>query len=100
MEELMKRMKKPSQISKMQSSLPMEGYLYCQEKCERTRCLDRCLIQAILDSLTGSVFIPTGALGVSWVKYYCKYHKEGRLLLMVPFEQKNTTKQVKTNVHL
>lgn len=33
MEELMKRMKNPSQICKMQSSIPMEGYLYCQEKC-------------------------------------------------------------------
>lgn len=39
-------------------------------------------------------FVPTGALGVSWVKYYCKYHKEGRLLVMVPCEQKPTTKQV------
>uniref|UniRef100_H3BXW5 Oligophrenin 1 n=1 Tax=Tetraodon nigroviridis TaxID=99883 RepID=H3BXW5_TETNG len=66
MEELMKRMKNPSQICKMQSSIPMEGYLYCQEKW---------------------------ALGVSWVKYYCRYHKEGRQLLMVPCEQKNTTKQ-------
>lgn len=39
--------------------------------------------------------MPTGALGVSWVKYYCRYHKEGRQLFMVPCEQKNTTKQVK-----
>lgn len=37
----------------------------------------------------------TGALGVSWVKYYCRYHKEGRQLFMVPCEQKTTTKQVK-----
>uniref|UniRef100_A0A8D0DBQ7 Oligophrenin 1 n=1 Tax=Sander lucioperca TaxID=283035 RepID=A0A8D0DBQ7_SANLU len=66
MEELMKRMKHPSQICKMHSFLPMEGYLYCQEKW---------------------------ALGVSWVKYYCKYHKEGRQLVMVPCEQKPTTKQ-------
>lgn len=36
MEELMKRMKNPSQICKMQSSIPMEGYLYCQEKCAWT----------------------------------------------------------------
>ncbi|KAL3042270.1 hypothetical protein OYC64_020253 [Pagothenia borchgrevinki] len=66
MEDLMKRMKHPSQIRKMHSSLPIEGYLYCQEKW---------------------------ALGVSWVKYYCKYYKEGRQLLMVPCEQKTTTKQ-------
>lgn len=39
--------------------------------------------------------MPTGALGVSWVKYYCRYHKEGRQLFMAPCEQKNTTKQVK-----
>uniref|UniRef100_A0A671X0V7 Oligophrenin 1 n=1 Tax=Sparus aurata TaxID=8175 RepID=A0A671X0V7_SPAAU len=67
MEELMKRMKHPSQIGKMHSFLPMEGYLYCQEKW---------------------------ALGVSWVKYYVKYHKEGRRLVMVPCEQKTTTKQL------
>uniref|UniRef100_A0A8D3CA90 Rho-GAP domain-containing protein n=1 Tax=Scophthalmus maximus TaxID=52904 RepID=A0A8D3CA90_SCOMX len=57
MEELMKRMKQPSQISKMHNLLPMEGYLYCQEKW---------------------------ALGMTWVKYYCKYHKEGRLMVMGP----------------
>ncbi|XP_049897003.1 oligophrenin-1-like [Epinephelus moara] len=73
MEELMKRMKHPSQISKMHSLLPMEGYLYCQEKW---------------------------ALGVSWVKYYCKYHKEGRQLVMVPCEQKPTTKQGTTQLTL
>lgn len=58
-----------------------------------------------LDAWTGSlkcntplwwaVSMATGALGVSWVKYYCRYHKEGRQLFMVPCEQKNTTKQVK-----
>uniref|UniRef100_A0A8C4NWJ8 Oligophrenin 1 n=1 Tax=Dicentrarchus labrax TaxID=13489 RepID=A0A8C4NWJ8_DICLA len=73
MEELMKRMKHPSQICKMHSFLPMEGYLYCQEKW---------------------------ALGVSWVKYYCKYNKEGRLLIMVPCEQKTTTKQGPTQLML
>lgn len=73
MEELMKRMKQPSQICKMHSSLPMEGYLYCQEKW---------------------------ALGVSWVKYYCRYRKEGRLLVMVPCEQKQTTKQGPTQLTL
>lgn len=41
MEELMRRMKNPSQICEMQSSIPMEGYLYCQEKCECSGCLDR-----------------------------------------------------------
>ncbi|TMS14341.1 Oligophrenin-1 [Larimichthys crocea] len=73
MVELMKRMKHPSQIYKMHSFLPMEGYLYCQEKW---------------------------ALGVSWVKYYCRYHKEGRLLVMVPCEQKTTTKQGPTQLTL
>ncbi|XP_068456882.1 oligophrenin-1 isoform X2 [Clinocottus analis] len=66
MEELMKRMKHPSHICKMHSFLPMQGYLYCQEKW---------------------------ALGVSWVKYYCTYHTKGRQLVMVPCEQKPTTKQ-------
>uniref|UniRef100_A0A3P8P114 Oligophrenin 1 n=1 Tax=Astatotilapia calliptera TaxID=8154 RepID=A0A3P8P114_ASTCA len=65
LEELMKRMKRPSQIYKMHN-FPMRGYLYCQEK---------------------------RALGMTWVKYYCKYQKEGRVLVMVPCEQKTTTKQ-------
>ncbi|KAM9728141.1 oligophrenin-1 isoform 1-T1 [Menidia menidia] len=73
LEELMKRMKRPSQISKMHSSMPMEGYLNCQEKW---------------------------ALGVSWVKYYCRYHKEGSRLIMVPCEQKPATKQGPTQLTL
>ncbi|XP_028277656.1 oligophrenin-1 isoform X2 [Parambassis ranga] len=73
LEELMKRMKHPSQIHKMHKFLPMEGFLYCQEKW---------------------------ALGVSWVKYYCTYRKEGRQLVMVPCEQKTTTKQGPTQLTL
>lgn len=73
MEELMKRMKHPSQICKIHSSPPMEGYLYCQEKW---------------------------ALGMTWVKYYCKYHKKGRQLFMVPCEQRPTTKQGPTQLTL
>ncbi|XP_034034637.1 oligophrenin-1-like [Thalassophryne amazonica] len=73
MEELMKRMTHPLQISKMRSLLPMEGYLYCQEKW---------------------------ALGMTWVKYYCKYDKEDHILVMIPCEQKPTTKQGPTQVTL
>ncbi|XP_061608185.1 oligophrenin-1-like isoform X2 [Phyllopteryx taeniolatus] len=73
MEDLMKRMKRSSQICKRPSWLPMAGYLYCQEKW---------------------------ALGVTWVKYYCKYRTEGRLLLMVPCEQKPTAKQGPTQLTL
>uniref|UniRef100_A0AAY5L190 Oligophrenin 1 n=1 Tax=Esox lucius TaxID=8010 RepID=A0AAY5L190_ESOLU len=67
MEELMNRMKHPSQIVKMQGQPTIEGYLYSQERW---------------------------ALGVSWVKYYCKYHKDSKLLVMVPSEPKPATKQV------
>uniref|UniRef100_A0A8C6SZM6 Oligophrenin 1 n=1 Tax=Neogobius melanostomus TaxID=47308 RepID=A0A8C6SZM6_9GOBI len=73
LEELMKRMTNPSKIIQMHSLLPMEGYLYCQEKW---------------------------ALGVTWVKYYCKYHKENRQLLMIPCEQKTTVKQPNTQLTL
>uniref|UniRef100_A0A674B3E2 Oligophrenin 1 n=1 Tax=Salmo trutta TaxID=8032 RepID=A0A674B3E2_SALTR len=67
MEELMKRMKHPTQIGKMHGQPTIEGYLYSQEKW---------------------------ALGVSWVKYYCKYHKDSKLFVMVPAEPKPATKQV------
>lgn len=104
MEDLMKRMTHSSQICKRPSWLPMAGYLYCQEKCKWSRCLHRSeiLVQVCLNypsykfgqGVLCFVSIPTGALGVTWVKYYCKYHTEGRLLVMVPCEQKPTTKQV------
>lgn len=73
LEELMKRMTNPSKIIQMHSLLPMEGYLYCQEKW---------------------------ALGVTWVKYYCKYHKENRQLHMIPCDQKTTVKQPNTQLTL
>uniref|UniRef100_A0A8C5A665 Oligophrenin 1 n=1 Tax=Gadus morhua TaxID=8049 RepID=A0A8C5A665_GADMO len=63
MEDLMKKMKNPSFICQ---SHTMQGYLYCHEKW---------------------------ALGMTWVKYYCKFHKDNRTLKMVPCEQKTTTKQ-------
>lgn len=99
MEELKRRMMNPSQICKMQSLMPMEGYLYCQEKCEsdpwgfggESSKLKTFMIFCF--SFFFFIF-PTGALGVSWVKYYCRYHKEGRVLVMVPCEQKPATKQV------
>ncbi|XP_023818174.1 oligophrenin-1 [Oryzias latipes] len=69
LEDLMKRVKHPSYISKMQNFFPMEGFLFCQEK---------------------------RALGASWVKYYCKYIKEKKHLIMVPCEQRPSVKQSPT----
>nr|XP_023689956.1 oligophrenin-1 isoform X1 [Paramormyrops kingsleyae] len=66
MEELMKRMKGSPQMCKIPSQPTIEGYLYSQEKW---------------------------ALGITWVKYYCKYYKENKLLIMIPVEQKPVTKQ-------
>ncbi|XP_036436047.1 oligophrenin-1 isoform X1 [Colossoma macropomum] len=68
MEELMKRMKLPNPIFIRHGQQPtIEGYLYVQEK---------------------------RALGMTWVKYYCKYMKGSKLLLLLPTEQKPATKQV------
>uniref|UniRef100_A0A8C7ZQL0 Oligophrenin 1 n=1 Tax=Oryzias sinensis TaxID=183150 RepID=A0A8C7ZQL0_9TELE len=69
LEDLMKRVKHPSYISKMQNFFPMEGFLFCQEK---------------------------RALGASWVKYYCKYSKEKKQLIMVPCEQSPTILTLKS----
>ncbi|XP_042612315.1 oligophrenin-1-like [Cyprinus carpio] len=72
MEELMKRMKGSTQICIRHSQqATMEGYLYVQEKW---------------------------ALGVSWIKYYCKYFKDNKQFIMMPVEQKTGTKQ--TTAHL
>ncbi|KAL2094682.1 hypothetical protein ACEWY4_009401 [Coilia grayii] len=73
MEELMKRMKEPSQIGKMHGQASMQGYLFVHEKW---------------------------ALGMTWVKYYCKYLKDNRLFVMVPVEQKTTTKQTTSTLTL
>ncbi|XP_012678397.1 oligophrenin-1 isoform X2 [Clupea harengus] len=73
MEDLMKRMKEPSQIGKMHGQATIQGYLYVQEKW---------------------------ALGVTWVKYYCKYLKDNKLFDMVPVEQKTTTKQTPSKLTL
>ncbi|KAG2463968.1 OPHN1 protein, partial [Polypterus senegalus] len=63
MEELMKRMKDSPQLCKIPGQPIIEGYLYSQEKW---------------------------ALGVTWVKYYCKYDKDNKLLIMNSTEQKTT----------
>ncbi|XP_015206951.2 oligophrenin-1 [Lepisosteus oculatus] len=72
MEELMKR-KKQSQMCQIPGQPAVEGYLFTQEKW---------------------------ALGVTWVKYYCKYHKENKVLSMIPVEQKPATKQGPTELKL
>uniref|UniRef100_A0A8C2E7T8 Oligophrenin 1 n=1 Tax=Cyprinus carpio TaxID=7962 RepID=A0A8C2E7T8_CYPCA len=74
MEELMKRMKKSAQICiRPGKQATMEGYLYVQEKW---------------------------ALGVTWLKYYCKYFKDSKLFIMVPMEQKTGTKQTTSQLTL
>ncbi|KAM6143424.1 oligophrenin-1 [Erethizon dorsatum] len=66
MEELKKRMKEAPQTCKLPGQPTIEGYLYTQEKW---------------------------ALGISWVKYYCRYEKETKTLTMTPMEQKPGAKQ-------
>lgn len=38
--------------------------------------------------------VSAGALGISWVKYYCQYEKEAKTLRMTPMDQKPGAKQV------
>uniref|UniRef100_UPI00398F2E82 oligophrenin-1 isoform X2 n=1 Tax=Pristiophorus japonicus TaxID=55135 RepID=UPI00398F2E82 len=66
MEDLMKRMKEAPQTCKLPGQPIIEGYLYSQEK---------------------------RALGFSWVKYYCKYVKDTKILSMIPFDPKPGMKQ-------
>uniref|UniRef100_A0A8C6Y4U9 Oligophrenin-1 n=1 Tax=Naja naja TaxID=35670 RepID=A0A8C6Y4U9_NAJNA len=72
LEDLKKRMKEAPLTCKLPGKPTIEGYLYSQEKW---------------------------ALGISWVKYYCQYEKETKMLRMTPMEQKPGTKQG-TTVHL
>ncbi|XP_069468619.1 oligophrenin-1 [Ambystoma mexicanum] len=66
MEDLKKRMKEAPQTCKLPGQTTIEGYLYSQEKW---------------------------ALGMSWMKYYCRYQKEARTLTMTPLEPKPGAKQ-------
>ncbi|XP_067853333.1 oligophrenin-1 isoform X2 [Heptranchias perlo] len=66
MEELMKRMKEAPQTCKLLGQPIIEGYLYSQEK---------------------------RALGFSWVKYYCKYVKDTKILSMIPCDPRPGMKQ-------
>uniref|UniRef100_A0A8C8RPJ1 Oligophrenin-1 n=1 Tax=Pelusios castaneus TaxID=367368 RepID=A0A8C8RPJ1_9SAUR len=66
LEDLKKRMKEAPLTCKLPGQPTIEGYLYTQEKW---------------------------ALGISWVKYYCQYEKESKILRMTPMEQKPGAKQ-------
>ncbi|MCI4394729.1 hypothetical protein PGIGA_G00172170 [Pangasianodon gigas] len=46
------------------------------------------------------IIISTRALGMTWVRYYCRYMKDNKLLVMLPTEQKPATKQVPVELTL
>lgn len=73
LEDLKKRMTDAPMICKLKGQSTIEGYLYSQEK---------------------------RALGLTWVKYYCRYEKEGKILSMVPVEQKPGSRQVSQDLTL
>ncbi|XP_028923693.1 oligophrenin-1 [Ornithorhynchus anatinus] len=73
MEDLKERMKETPQTCKLPGQPTIEGYLYSQEKW---------------------------ALGISWVKHYCRYKKETRTLTMTPMEQKPGAKQGSSDLTL
>uniref|UniRef100_A0A8C5Q5W0 Oligophrenin-1 n=1 Tax=Leptobrachium leishanense TaxID=445787 RepID=A0A8C5Q5W0_9ANUR len=64
--DLKKRMTDAPMACKLKGQSTIEGYLYSQEK---------------------------RALGITWVKQYCKYEKEGRMLSLTSVEQKPGSKQ-------
>ncbi|XP_069748814.1 oligophrenin-1 isoform X4 [Narcine bancroftii] len=66
MEDLMKRMREAPQTCKLPGQPTIEGYLFFQEK---------------------------RALGFSWVKYYCKYVKDTKILTMISCDSKPVVKQ-------
>ncbi|XP_072837295.2 oligophrenin-1 isoform X1 [Pogona vitticeps] len=66
LEDLKKRMKEAPLTCKLPGKPTIEGYLYSQEKW---------------------------ALGISWIKYYCQFKKETKMLRMTPMEQKPGAKQ-------
>ena len=44
-------------------------------------------------SISSLLPVFAGALGISWVKYYCQYEKETKTLTMTPMDQKPGAKQ-------
>ncbi|CAH2315517.1 oligophrenin-1 isoform X1 [Pelobates cultripes] len=73
MADLKKRMTEAPMNFKLQGQSTIEGYLYSQEK---------------------------RALGITWVKYYCRYEKEGRNLSLTPVEQKPGSRQASQELTL
>ncbi|XP_069603453.1 oligophrenin-1 isoform X11 [Ranitomeya imitator] len=73
LEDLKKRMTDAPMICKLKGQSTIEGYLYSQEK---------------------------RALGLTWVKYYCRYEKEGKILSMMAAEQKPGSRQVSQELTL
>ncbi|XP_044161745.1 oligophrenin-1 isoform X2 [Bufo gargarizans] len=73
LEDLKQRMTDAPMICKLKGQSTIEGYLYSQEK---------------------------RALGLTWVKYYCRYEKEGKLLSMMAVEQKPGSRQVSQELTL
>ncbi|XP_056397014.1 oligophrenin-1 isoform X3 [Hyla sarda] len=73
LEDLKKRMTDAPMICKLKGQSTIEGYLYSQEK---------------------------RALGITWVKYYCRYEKEGKILILTPIEQKPGSRQVSQELTL
>ncbi|XP_069603451.1 oligophrenin-1 isoform X9 [Ranitomeya imitator] len=82
LEDLKKRMTDAPMICKLKGQSTIEGYLYSQEK--RRDVLSLC----------------SGALGLTWVKYYCRYEKEGKILSMMAAEQKPGSRQVSQELTL
>ncbi|XP_075040639.1 oligophrenin-1 isoform X2 [Mixophyes fleayi] len=73
MEDLKKRMTDAPMICKLRGQSTIEGYLYSQEK---------------------------RALGLTWVKYYCRYEKDGKSLIMISVVQNPGSRQVSQELTL
>lgn len=105
----MKRIKESPQEYRQTSPISSEGYLYVQEKRTQDKFYDvtlGCLLTftdcrvilscALLDTLLIVIAVSTGPppFGSSWVKRYCTFVKEQKILHMKTFDQRSGGKLV------
>ncbi|XP_018410240.1 PREDICTED: oligophrenin-1 [Nanorana parkeri] len=96
MEDLKKRMTDAPVVCKLKGQSTIEG-MHSMDHDEGEADPETCwLLWRWRDIMS----LCTGALGLTWVKYYCKYEKEGKGLSLVPVEQKPGSRQVSQELTL
>lgn len=95
-QELMKRIKEAPQDYRQTSPISCEGYLYVQEKRKNVALQVSSSCGRFWDRVSPVCWVSAGPppFGSSWVKRYCTFVKEQKILHMVTFDHRSGGKLV------